>query len=411
MKKNLLLLTVSFPFGNGEQFLETEIEYLAEEFERIIVIPAVIDNEKRSLPKNVEVDTGFAESHNLVKIFLLALLSKETWREVWQKPYILTSIRRTMRLLSFVGRGKGQFNYLVSNQHLSDDIFLYSYWFNGSAYAAYLVSKYRKSVDYIFRAHGSDLYLEAAGGYLPFRKPVIEGARRVFCISSHGAKYLIKHYTNGVFAPVTVCRLGVNNNNCMDQKTTDTKDDDTFRLISCSSLTPLKRVDLIVKTLRIIGNYSKKQVEWTHIGDGPLMNKIKYMCKDLPDNIHVTLMGRLPNYEIKNIYRKQHYDLFINTSFSEGIPVTFMEAMNCSIPVMAPAVGGIPEIVNDFTGILLPPEIDERSVANALLRIIEDPKKLEKKRKGALKMWRRVYNAEKNYARFASLLRAYAEDI
>ena len=51
----LCLFTSSFPFGNGETFLETEIKILSQRFEKIFIFPAIKSNSKRIIPKNSKV--------------------------------------------------------------------------------------------------------------------------------------------------------------------------------------------------------------------------------------------------------------------------------------------------------------------------------------------------------------------
>jgi hypothetical protein len=57
----LVLLTHSFPYASGEQFLETEIEYLAARFQRIILVPFRNQGAARPVPDNIEVDTSLAK--------------------------------------------------------------------------------------------------------------------------------------------------------------------------------------------------------------------------------------------------------------------------------------------------------------------------------------------------------------
>ena len=58
-KHTLVLFTNTFPYGMGESFLETEIKYLAKEFDKIIIYPIKKDGEKRELPLNVEISSDF----------------------------------------------------------------------------------------------------------------------------------------------------------------------------------------------------------------------------------------------------------------------------------------------------------------------------------------------------------------
>ena len=53
--KQLILITKSYPYDYGEEFLENEIEFLAQKFEHITVFATSVNDEsiKRAVPENV----------------------------------------------------------------------------------------------------------------------------------------------------------------------------------------------------------------------------------------------------------------------------------------------------------------------------------------------------------------------
>ena len=70
---------------------------------------------------------------------------------------------------------------------------------------------------------------------------------------------------------------------------------------------------------------------------------------------------------------RRTFDVLAVPSFTEGFPLVIVEAMLAGIPVVASAVGGIPEIVVDGdTGLLVPPH-DAPALADALRRLLGDP--------------------------------------
>jgi glycosyltransferase involved in cell wall biosynthesis len=65
-------------------------------------------------------------------------------------------------------------------------------------------------------------------------------------------------------------------------------------------------------------------------------------------------------------------DVFVLSTRSEGLPLSILEAMAAGLPVVASAVGGVPELIVDRgTGLLVPPA-DEKALAAALRELIRD---------------------------------------
>jgi len=66
-------------------------------------------------------------------------------------------------------------------------------------------------------------------------------------------------------------------------------------------------------------------------------------------------------------------NVLIVPSRSEGTPLVTLEAMSVGVPVVAAAVGGIPDqIVHGESGLLAPPE-DSHALASAALLLFRDP--------------------------------------
>jgi len=66
-------------------------------------------------------------------------------------------------------------------------------------------------------------------------------------------------------------------------------------------------------------------------------------------------------------------DIGVLASKSEGLPNAVLEYLAAGLPVVATAVGGVPEIIeNEVHGLLVPPE-NPAALSTALLRLLEDP--------------------------------------
>lgn len=103
------------------------------------------------------------------------------------------------------------------------------------------------------------------------------------------------------------------------------------------------------------------------IGDGPLRAELEQHAAALGPS--VTFCGELPNRP--NLHGL--FDVSVLTSVSEGFPNTLAEAMAAGRPVVATAVGGVPDVVlNGRTGLLVPARAPER-LAAALIQLGRDP--------------------------------------
>jgi glycosyltransferase involved in cell wall biosynthesis len=105
------------------------------------------------------------------------------------------------------------------------------------------------------------------------------------------------------------------------------------------------------------------------VGDGPERAKIESCVHRLGLEACVTLAGQQssaePWYGIA--------DVAVLSSLSEGSPNALLEAMATSVPVVATAVGGVPEIVTHEESALLIRPGDPMAMSAALIRVLADP--------------------------------------
>ena len=103
------------------------------------------------------------------------------------------------------------------------------------------------------------------------------------------------------------------------------------------------------------------------IGDGPLAKELELELRN--EGLDYTLTGYLPQaYEALPAM-----DLFVLPSLSEGMGLVLLEAMQAHIPIVASAVGGIPELIRDGIDGLLIQVAAPHALAEACLTILENP--------------------------------------
>ncbi len=106
------------------------------------------------------------------------------------------------------------------------------------------------------------------------------------------------------------------------------------------------------------------------VGDGPLREDLEGRVRDEGLQERVLFVGRRSAREIPQWMSAA--DIFILPSLSEGRPNVVLEAQACALPVVATAVGGTPEMVEEGVNGLLVPAGDGRVLANALRRLSTD---------------------------------------
>ncbi len=401
---NLFLFTHMYPYGESETFLETEINYLAEEFNSVTIIPACINNQVRSVPSNVkvEINPSRMEMGSLQRFFsaLKHIDCRLLFQEIISHPnHFLLSGKSFWRVLIYIDEAVRVFRWLslLDKQEkiqIQNTLF-YTYWLRGQALGVALFVKDMEKAKFISRAHGGDIYEERHHPpYLPFRGEILQSITCVFTVSEDGSRYLQEKYPYAE-GKVLVSRLGVNAPGFLTMPSAD----GTYRIVSCSSIIPVKRLELLISGLRIFAlENPARQIEWHHIGSGPSLEETaKYAGRILPDNVKWSLLGQISNKAVMEFYEKYPVDVFVNVSSSEGVPVSIMEAQSCGIPVIAASVGGIPEIVTNENGVLLGQNPEPLEIADAFTEL---EKHAVSKRRGSRNCWSDIYDAKMTYGIF-----------
>lgn len=364
--KNLHVFTNKFPFDNSgeDTFLVPEMTILSMNFNIIFYVKNV-DISHENIPFDYTIcENIFYIKNNKVK--LTWGLVMQTFKEILYNPRLLKDPSKLRELMVIhsdnILNAKLFLNYFkTKNFHSSKDLF-YTYWFEEWNIILSIAKKMNKIFNdfkLVSRAHNFDVY-DYRSKYLkiPFRGTQLSYTDAVYCISNDASTYLKSNNKSHV-DKIHFRRLGVN-----QTKQNDFKIDNDFVIVSCSAMVIQKRIDKIIKVLSKVN----RKVVWYHFGDGPLMSFYKSEVKFLKKNIFVKFMGFKSNKFILNFYATNKISLFINLSDYEGIPVSIMEAISFSIPVIATNVGGVSEIVTKESGVL----IEKDCNLNQLTTILND---------------------------------------
>ncbi|TAJ08640.1 glycosyltransferase [Marinilabiliaceae bacterium JC017] len=396
-KKNICLYTSNYPYGTGEQFLETEINYLAKEFNNIYIFPYKGKKKIRNIPHNAKVvllsHDGYTTAKGTKTIsrwFLRALI------DILKKK---NRIHLISCLLRFGFQAK-KLSKLIIEYKLITNTIHYSYWLDDWSTILSILTERKVINNYISRAHGYDLYHERRKeGYIPFRKFQLQNLNKLFLISKDGFNYICDHYPE-FYDKYKLSLLGTKKY----EPTNNLKyNPNTYTIISCSRVVAIKRLELIIKSLAII---KEMRITWIHFGDGNLLSEIKKLsAKILPENIKAEFKGMITNTDVLRFYENNYIDCFINLSSTEGLPVSIMEAISYGIPTLATDVGGTNEIVNNKTGFLIKPDIKPEIIANKIIDILQKKSRNIDYRNEIIEFWKNNFCADTNYREFVQELK------
>jgi len=133
-------------------------------------------------------------------------------------------------------------------------------------------------------------------------------------------------------------------------------------------LSPEKGYGFFLEAAREIAA-KKKDCFFVFIGDGEERSGLEELSKRLGINERVIFAGK--RSDIPEVLSAM--DVFVLSSLTEGQPMALLEAMAAGVPAVSTSVGDVPKILRGGDAGLLVPPSDSRALAEALIRVLEDP--------------------------------------
>lgn len=349
MRKQILLITQGFPYGEAEySFIVSEYEELKKIYD--VIILALYNNK----PLRYQVGNAHVIRYSYNKIFLIycalkAIFDKSLYKELnnaWDSSNLKRSILRTKKIFSFDAYAIYSKRIIEKILQNNDVQMIYTYWCTPETLAG-LKIKVNKTIKVITRAHGYDLYNERTKeDWQPFRYDISKESDAVILACKNAKNYFDKQWGGNTY----LSYIGSKHRDFIKHETKN------LVLVSCSNIIESKRVQLIVRALSIVPE--NIDIEWHHFGAGDQEDNIKQMAFELLQNkrnVKYCFHGYLKNEEILKNYETLKPSLFITTTQTEGgCPVSIQEIAAFGVPAIGTSVGGVPDIIIDnYTGFLL----------------------------------------------------------
>jgi glycosyltransferase involved in cell wall biosynthesis len=127
-------------------------------------------------------------------------------------------------------------------------------------------------------------------------------------------------------------------------------------------------------------------------GVGPQAYRARDEARHLSVADRCEFAGHYSGLEGRSVFM-QTLDVFVLPTFAEGTPNSIIEAMAAGLPVIASGVGGIPDMLDEECGILVPPG-EPTALANAMLRLARDPALRAEMGRAARRRYEQLFSPE-----------------
>jgi glycosyltransferase involved in cell wall biosynthesis len=149
-------------------------------------------------------------------------------------------------------------------------------------------------------------------------------------------------------------------------------DPDKFVISCVGRLVPEKDHENLLNAIKRLVDSGMTDFEVVIVGDGPRFDEVQRIIEKLGISPYVKMLGA--RNDVVDILKGT--DVVVLSSKTEGLPMVLIEAMAAGVPCVATAVGGIPQLLSDGAGVVVPAK-DSESLAGAIKDLYENRDRLK----------------------------------
>lgn len=381
--------------GMPDPFMMQEMPWLWEHFDRIVIVGHQGVHTLNG-PNEEKISLVRPNASEVLSWIGLPFV-KDFWLEMrrMRREGRLT-VLNALKLLAFTQRGLKMHYWAEKMLRVVGDsnVTLYSCWMSFDSYAAALCKKKHPLARFVARGHAYDIDTERnpLNPYL-MKQRIADEADGLYLISETAKEQYLSYMQGRVSAEkVHVLAMGSSGEPVETCREAPLHTQGVLRIASCAQIIPIKQVPLLAEAL---SQWEGCPICWTHMGGGEGMEELRALVAekiDPKENVICELLGAVSPEKVQQLYEARAFDVFINTSRKEGVPISIMEAMRHGTPVIAPRVGGIPELVTPDVGWLYEPQDGPAGVLAALEKLAAlSPEETQAMRQSARERWNSGY--------------------
>lgn len=369
-KKKVAYLMSRFPHL-PETFILREMNELADQDWNLALYPLICQNQ----PIIHEEAKRWTKKANCTPFFsfeiLLAVL-KFLFSDLKEFLFIFVSVlseninnpRFLIRSLAFFPKAVS-----LAERMKKDNIqHIHAHYATYPALAAWIIHRLT-DIPYSVTVHAHDIFESKS-----MLATKLRDARFIIAISKYNRDYLIHNLGVWIAEKIHVIHCGIRAGD-YSHLPVDQLPGDNFQIIHIGSLEPYKGQKCLIQACDILKR-EKIPINLQIIGMGIEKKNLERMIAHYQLTDNVELLGPKTQEEIAKILPTGHCyvqpSIITEQGTMEGIPVSLMEAMACGVPVIASAISGIPELIQDgYSGYLVPPG-DPEALAAAFKRVYQN---------------------------------------
>jgi len=354
----------------SETFILYEIVALEELGHHVEIFPLVCEREP---VQHREAERLAARAHDIRLVSGAVLAAQVHWLKRRPRAYLAAwgaALRGNLRSPRFLVRALAVVplaaTFALRMEALAID-HVHAHWATHPALAAYVASRLT-GIPYSFTAHAHDIYVDR-----PMLREKIKRAAFVVTISDFNQRFLERLYGRLATERVVVVHCGTDTSLFHPPAT---REPGPWTIVCIASLQPQKgQVHLIEACRRLAAE--GVDLRCLLIGEGETRPLLEAQIREAGLEDRIELLGHQPRHRVVELLGAADVvaqpSVVLASGKMEGIPVALMEALAMERPVVATAISGVAELVEDgVTGLLVPPA-DPTQLTDALRRLYRQP--------------------------------------
>ncbi|MBE8597233.1 glycosyltransferase [Xenorhabdus sp. BG5] len=398
--KSIFFITSSYPFGDGESFITSEIEDLSNNY-KIYVIPTY----PRGNLKNAQEKKT---NKNIYYLYLPLLTIKYFFSSLSftiKYPIILWGLLQLCLVRNYKHSIKNlvlipKSIFLYKKMKKIKPCFIYSHWISAPTQLAMMLN-FLSKVPYGATGHRWDIIDNNNF------KNKFENAEFIRLISKKSQQLLHFNISKKYNDKIKTIYLGVDVDNNTNISIPFIKS--YTRGVCIANLIPVKGHLYLFNAISLL----KRKSSIIHIdiiGTGALKEYLMKLAKDLNIEQQIHFKGQLTHDCVRNLLSSGIYQfcclpsLDLGNGLHEGIPVSLMEAMSKGIPCISTTTGSITELINDSYNGILVKAADSEALASGIMALIQDKDLRQKISENGIKTINRLFNRKNNNKEILNLI-------